>query len=477
MPDILVLGAGLNGLTTALLLARDGHRVTVLERDPAEPAAGGAEELWRDWERPGVKQFRLVHLMLPRWRAEMDRELPEVIAELEALGGLRVNLVRELPDALTGGVCEGDERFETVTGRRPVVEAALTAVAARIPGVTVHRGVTVTGLVVAEASAPGVPHVDGVTVEGGRTFLAELVVDAGGRRSTVADMVATAGGRRPVEEREDSGFVYYTRHFSSRGTGGGVPASQDVLLQSFDSLSVLTLACDNDTWGVGLIVSSRDRRLRALREAGAWGRALASYPTAARWGEAEPITPVQAIAGIEDRHRRYVVDGAPTVIGLVAVGDSWACTNPSLGRGSSIGVLHACALRDLLRETDPAKPDDLVLHFDEATETGAAGGFFRATLAFDRHRLAELNADMNGVRYETDDPGWAFTKALQAVALRDPDALRARSLIGSLLETPDAALARPGVMDKVIELGADAPQYPAPGPDRAGLLAAIGEGT
>jgi phytoene dehydrogenase-like protein len=37
MATILVLGAGMNGLTTAMLLARDGHDVTVLERDPAPP--------------------------------------------------------------------------------------------------------------------------------------------------------------------------------------------------------------------------------------------------------------------------------------------------------------------------------------------------------------------------------------------------------------------------------------------------------
>jgi len=35
MSNIVVLGAGLNGLATAMLLARDGHEVTILERDPA----------------------------------------------------------------------------------------------------------------------------------------------------------------------------------------------------------------------------------------------------------------------------------------------------------------------------------------------------------------------------------------------------------------------------------------------------------
>ena len=38
MAEILVLGAGLNGLATAMLLAGDGHRVTILE---AGREAGG----------------------------------------------------------------------------------------------------------------------------------------------------------------------------------------------------------------------------------------------------------------------------------------------------------------------------------------------------------------------------------------------------------------------------------------------------
>lgn len=78
MAEVLVLGAGLNGLATAMLLARDGHRVTALERDAAGPS-GSAEELWQRWERRGVNQFRQLHFMLPRWRLLMERELPAVI--------------------------------------------------------------------------------------------------------------------------------------------------------------------------------------------------------------------------------------------------------------------------------------------------------------------------------------------------------------------------------------------------------------
>ena len=54
------------------------------------------------------------------------------------------------------------------------------------------------------------------------------------------------------------------------------------------------------------------------------------------------------MAKIEDRIRSLVVDGRPVATGVLTVGDSWACTNPSVGRGISIGMLHAVALRDTL---------------------------------------------------------------------------------------------------------------------------------
>jgi 2-polyprenyl-6-methoxyphenol hydroxylase-like FAD-dependent oxidoreductase len=45
MSRILVLGGGVVGLYTAMLLARQGHDVTVLERDVA-PTPGSPEDAW-----------------------------------------------------------------------------------------------------------------------------------------------------------------------------------------------------------------------------------------------------------------------------------------------------------------------------------------------------------------------------------------------------------------------------------------------
>ena len=64
MAQIVVMGGGLNGLTAGMLLARDGHRVTVAERDAASPK-GRAGDLWQRWDRRGVNQFRQLHFMMP----------------------------------------------------------------------------------------------------------------------------------------------------------------------------------------------------------------------------------------------------------------------------------------------------------------------------------------------------------------------------------------------------------------------------
>jgi hypothetical protein len=176
------------------------------------------------------------------------------------------------------------------------------------------------------------------------------------------------------------------------------------------------------------------------------------------------------MAKIEDRYRRYWVDGAPVATGVVAVADSWACTNPSVGRGASIGLLHMVCLRDLLRDGPSDEPVAFAARWDEVT-AAVVEPLFRDTLAFDRHRLAQIDAEIAGVPYETDDPGWQFGEALGFGASRDPDLLRAYATIASLLERGVDVLSRPGLADKIIALGTP---EPAPGPTRDELVAIVG---
>ena len=168
-----------------------------------------------------------------------------------------------------------------------------------------------------------------------------------------------------------------------------------------------------------------------------------------------------------------MVDGIPVATGIVAVGDASACTNPSLGRGASIGLLHACALRDVLRDVGPGDPEKLVRRFDEVT-AAAVEPLYRMTLWFDRNRLAEIAADATGTPDEIGDPTWEAGKALFAASLADQDLAREYLSVAMLLTTAGEVFAQPGLPERVMRLGAGAPRYPLPGPSRREPLAAIG---
>ncbi|HEX4777348.1 MAG TPA: FAD-dependent oxidoreductase [Acidimicrobiia bacterium] len=470
MARIVMVGAGVVGMSTAMLLARDGHDVTVLERDDAPPP-DVPDDAWTSWTRRGVNQFRLLHFFLPRFRALVDEELPEVVDAAERLGALRYNPVLLAPAELTGGPRTGDDAYTSVTGRRPVMEAAVASVALRTPGLTIRRGVAVAGLETGTSTTPGVPHVTGVRTDTGEILDADLVVDMTGRRSALPGWLDAIGARPVDEEVEDSGFVYYGRHF--RSADGSVPPALGGLLQHYGSVSLLTLPADNGTWGVGFITSARDAQLRALRDVDRWSAALKAFPLVAHWADGAPLDDsVAVMAKIEDRHRNLCIDGTPVATGVVAVADSWACTNPSLGRGISIGFLHGRALRDLLRSQPLDDPLELARAWHATTEE-TVEPWYRSTLAFDRHRLAEIDAAVEGVPYEPGDPEWELTHALEAAALHDGDVLRAFLSIASLVSLPDEAIARPGVLDKAIELGSGWRDEPLPGPDRPTLLATI----
>jgi 2-polyprenyl-6-methoxyphenol hydroxylase-like FAD-dependent oxidoreductase len=458
------------GLLSAMLLADDGHQVVVLERDPAPPPTSSGDA-WESWTRRGVNQFRLLHFLHPRFRLEAEKALPRVITALEAAGALRLNAVAGAPKEITGGPRPDDDAYTTVTARRPVVESVVAACAEVTAAVTVRRGVTVAGVTTGAPSAPGVPHVTGVRTSEGEEIGADLVVDATGRRSPLADWLEAAGGRRPAEEIEESGFVYYGRHF--RSDDGNHPPIMGPLLQTYGSVSVLTLPADNGTWGVAIIASGADRVMRAVLDVDTWTAAVRSLPLAAHWLEGAPLEDgVQVMAKIEDRHRRFVVAGEPVATGVVAVADSWACTNPSLGRGITMALMHTLALRDLLTRSTQDDPVSLARAWDEVT-TATVEPWYRATVAFDRHRLAEIDSEIRGERYRPDDPVWEMGQALQYAAGRDPDCFRAFLGVVGMLETPEEALARPGVFDRVVDRGAAWSGAPGFGPTRDELMAVV----
>ena len=464
---ILMVGAGMVGLCAGMLLADDGHDVTVVERDPAPPPDPG--DAWSGWERRGVNQFRLPNFLLSRFRLTAEAELPRLIQALTEAGACRYNMIENIPDSLTGGARPDDDRFDLLTGRRPVVEAATARVAEATPRLTVRRGAAVRSLLVGPSDLPGTPHVTGVELERGERLEADLVVDASGRRSPLPKWIVEAGGRPPHEELEDSGFKYFARHFRS---GDGLPVVLGPLVQEYGSVSALTLPADDGTWSVSLVTSSRDTALRGLADPDRWRAAVKSLPAAAHWIDAEPLDDrMTVITRIEDRIRDYAPGGVPVATGVLAVGDSWSCTNPSLGRGASVGLLHAVLLRDVLRDASGDEPGPLASRWWEATRTEVEP-WYRTTLNYDRHRLAQVHAEIEGAPYATDDQAWNLTRSLQARSLRDGDLLRANLDTAMLLRPTAEVLADPAIRPRLNDAG-PARVSLASRPTRDELLTAI----
>jgi len=85
MPSIVVCGAGVVGLSVAMMLARDGHEVSVLESDP-DPAPPSPAQAWESRQRKGIAQFHQPHNLMARFRHVCDQELPGITDQLEKAG-------------------------------------------------------------------------------------------------------------------------------------------------------------------------------------------------------------------------------------------------------------------------------------------------------------------------------------------------------------------------------------------------------
>ena len=319
---IAIVGAGPTGLYTAIALARRGHELTLIDRDPGPQQDGS-------WNRRGVMQFHHPHGFREQVIDALLAEMPEVWDRLTAAGAEPVTLP-EQPGRVIGLRC-----------RRLIFERILRSAAETQPGLALQIG-HVDEVCCERGRAAGV-RVDGYRVE------SDLVIDASGGAGYL-----TRSLRAPAEGG-DCGIAYVSRQYQLLpGAEHGPVNSLIGMVAIYPGYQSVVFPHDNGTFSALIARASTDRQMAALRFPEAFETASEAIPSLAAWTEPDrsrPISPVLPGGRLHNTYRTQLNDaGQIAVNGLIFVGDAVCTTNPAVGRGIATSLMQAQKLLALLDE-------------------------------------------------------------------------------------------------------------------------------
>ncbi|WP_457583720.1 FAD-dependent oxidoreductase [Ensifer canadensis] len=321
--DIGIAGAGPAGLASALMLARQGHHVEILERF-AEVAPVGSGLMLQPTGLTALDALGLLQPMMALG-SRIDR-----LHGADARSGRTVLDVRY--DALVGG------RFGLAVQRAALFGVLQDAVVAA--GIAIRTGMTLTG---ARTSGEKALLLDASGQEVGPY---DLVIDATGARSTIAAGAATAPGVRELA---------YGAFWATLDSDG-LSHDPNALTQRYDRAKVMIgilpagraqpKARDHVAFFWSVKVGDAD----AVKRAGLdrWKAGLRGY-----WPDCAPlldqISDWDQLTLARYAHRTM----RPPVSGRVAfVGDSAHSTSPQLGQGANMALIDAATLAHTLSLTD-----------------------------------------------------------------------------------------------------------------------------
>jgi len=481
--SVVVLGAGIAGLSAALALAPTGRQITLLERD-APPPAGDAEAVFDGWQRRGASQLRHSHAFLARLRKLIATEHPALLEALLAAGARELRFADGLPEPLRAGYRPEPEDAEMaiIVSRRTTMEMVIRRYVEAATNVTIRSGLFATGLV-SERDAAGGLTARGFRLDSGETALADLVIDAGGRRSPAEEWLAEAGA--VVDETgEDCKILYYTRFYAFEPGQGDPPRGRHGGNGDLGYLKFGIFPADNGTFSVTVAVPEVEEALRvAVVDPKVFDAICARLPGAAAWTDparARPVSKVYGMGDLKSRWREMAPDGRPAILNYFSVGDSLVRTNPLYGRGCSFAAIEAHLLRDVLGAT--ADPAERARAYSERVST-TLRPFYEDMLTQDRAaaRRAEHGMDPD---YQPSLRARLMRRFVEdgvAIAVRQhPELFRAAMRAFHMLEPPRSWLGKPAAMVKIflaLARGrkANARLYaPKPGPPRNEMFAALG---
>lgn len=320
--EIIVVGAGLTGMSVAMMLARRGLPVLVVERDLRE--AFGRREGYPAL-RAGAAHARRPHQLMAGARDVLRRSLPDAAERVYELGARDVI---EYP---------GASQAAFISLRRALLERALLECADRLPTLTLRFGERVLGLACADGAVQGVRTAGGV-------LPARLVVDATG--------IHTRLGTPYLAMRS---YLYYTSRpvrLTEEGfaaTRGAVSLRAEPELEEGGHVRLFLHDPPFASVLVALRGDGQPPEQRVVRET--YRAVQSSRRLGAPLAGARPLAPIQDFGYLRSRIR---LSPTSQVHGLHQVGDAVAALNPLTSRGAGLGLVQA----ELLAEAVARDADD-----------------------------------------------------------------------------------------------------------------------
>lgn len=449
---VAIVGAGITGMCTALSLAKQGHQITLFERDTAPPP-GDADQAFFAWQRRGAAQFRHPHAFLGLMCSILEENHPELLEAFFAAGARRVDFADMVPPNLLPQYQPepGDEKLWVLLCRRATIETVLRRHVESLNNVDIHNTTYVTG--VRTERRDGSLYVTGLELTDRAhdnqksTYQADVYIDAAGRASKFRSWL-TAAGADIAEHRDDAEIVYYTRHYKLKpgveepSRHDNEPAAGDLGYMKYG-----VFPGDGGHFAVIICLPNGETELRtAVKDGDKFDAICRTVPGLVPWVDADKAEATTHAFGIGEIHavwRDFVKDGVPQVHNFFAVGDASARTNPLYGRGCSTGILHAHILADVLNASTDS--GERALAFERLTKE-RIGPIFDASLREDRNGIKRAEAVMLGQDRDKADSlkkwfGLAFGDALAAAVRDEMHVFRGMMRTVNLVEKPGAFLA------------------------------------